>query len=57
MVSKDSGEAGGYQAKAAASQTLGIPLLVIERPKLEYPHLTSSFDGIVQQLHAWDIKS
>ena len=57
VVTKDSGDAGGYQAKAAASQTLGIPLLVIERPKLEYPHLTSSFDGVMQQLQAWDIKS
>lgn len=57
VVTKDSGAAGGYQAKAAASQTLDIPLLVIERPKLTYPHITSSFDGVMQQLHAWDIKS
>ena len=57
VVTKDSGDAGGYQAKAAATQTLGIPLLVIARPTLTYPHLTSSFEGVQQQLQAWDIQS
>ncbi len=56
VVSKDSGDAGGYQAKVAATQTLGIPLLVIARPKLAYPHVTSSFDGVMQQLQAWDVR-
>jgi precorrin-3B C17-methyltransferase len=53
VVTKDSGDAGGYQAKAAAAEALNIPLLVIKRPKLEYPFITSTFDAVLQQLQAW----
>lgn len=54
IVSKDSGAAGGYQAKRAAAQALAIPFLVIQRPALDYPLLTSSFDAVLQQVQAWD---
>ncbi len=53
VITKDSGDAGGYNAKVAATQALNIPLLVIKRPKLEYPFITSSFAGILQQLQSW----
>ncbi len=33
IVSKDSGKAGGLDEKLAAAKALGIPLLLIERPK------------------------
>ncbi|KXS31857.1 MAG: Precorrin-3B C17-methyltransferase [Candidatus Gallionella acididurans] len=55
VVTKDSGDAGGYQAKASAAQDLGITLLVVSRPKLDYPVVTSSFDAVLQQLQSWDI--
>jgi len=57
VITKDSGDAGGYQAKVAATQTLNIPLLVIKRPKLEYPFAASTFDAILQQLQAWNINA
>jgi precorrin-3B C17-methyltransferase len=57
VITKDSGDAGGFQAKVAATQTLNIPLLVIKRPKLEYPFVTSSFDEIVRQLQEWNINA
>ncbi len=57
VISKDSGDAGGYQAKAAAAQALNIPLLVIKRPKLEYPFMTSTFEAVLRQLRAWHINS
>lgn len=57
VITKDSGDAGGYNAKAAAAQTLNIPLLVIKRPKLEYPFITSTFDTVLRQLLAWNINS
>lgn len=57
VVSKDSGDAGGYQAKVAAAQALGIPLLVIKRPELDYPFMASSFDAVLRQLQAWNIKA
>ncbi|MDO9046172.1 MAG: precorrin-3B C(17)-methyltransferase [Methylobacter sp.] len=53
VITKDSGDAGGYQAKVAATQALNIPLLVIKRPKLEYPFATSTFDAVLRQLQAW----
>jgi precorrin-3B C17-methyltransferase len=57
VITKDSGDAGGYQAKVAATQALNIPLLVIKRPKLEYPFATSTFDAVLQQLKAWNINT
>jgi precorrin-3B C17-methyltransferase len=41
VVTKDSGGAGGYQAKVRAAKALGIPLLVVARPKPEYPALVA----------------
>ena len=32
VITKDSGAAGGFEAKRAAAQALGLPLIVIERP-------------------------
>ncbi len=55
VISKDSGEAGGFQAKVAATQALNIPLLVIKRPELAYPFITSSNDEVIKQLQAWNI--
>lgn len=37
VVTKNSGEVGGVPAKAAACQNLGIPLVVIQPPVLNYP--------------------
>jgi len=55
VITKDSGDAGGYQAKVAATQALNLPLLVIKRPKLEYPFTTSTFDAALSQLQAWHV--
>ncbi len=55
VVTKDSGAAGGYRAKAAAAQALDIPLLVVGRPKLAYPLAVSTFDAVLQQLATWEI--
>ena len=57
VITKDSGDAGGFNAKVAATQTLNIPLLVIKRPKLEYPFITSTFDAVLRQLQAWNINT
>lgn len=34
IITKESGESGGFKTKATAAQKLGIPLLVVERPVL-----------------------
>ena len=50
VVSKDSGEAGGFSAKAHAAAALNIPLLVIRRPQIAYPRLATSFEAVGEQL-------
>jgi len=50
VVSKDSGEAGGSSAKVAAAAALGIPLLVVRRPRIDYPALTHDFAGVFDAL-------
>ena len=52
VITKDSGAAGGYQAKAAPAQALNIPLLVIQRPQLSYP-MTSNFKEVLQHAQTW----
>jgi precorrin-6x reductase len=44
VVTKDSGNAGGYGAKVAAAQALAIPLLTVRRPVLDYPQQCSDLD-------------
>ncbi|KQQ45102.1 precorrin-3B C17-methyltransferase [Duganella sp. Leaf126] len=50
VVTKDSGGAGGYQAKVQAARALGIPLLVVARPQLAYPALVASVGDVTQML-------
>ena len=50
VVTKESGEAGGFGAKADAADKLGIPLIVVRRPQLSYPVVTSDFDSVAKLL-------
>lgn len=50
VVTKDSGDAGGYQAKADAAAALGIPLIVVDRPHMEYPAMAADFGGVLAAL-------
>lgn len=50
VVTKDSGEAGGFSAKARAAAALGIPLLVIRRPKVAYPRVATEFESVGELL-------
>ena len=50
VVSKQSGSAGGYGAKAAAAAALGIPLIVIDRPQIDYPLMRDNFADILTLL-------
>jgi len=47
VVTKESGEAGGILEKVNAALIEGIDTIIIERPKLEYPHKYSSIDEVV----------
>jgi precorrin-3B C17-methyltransferase len=46
VVTKESGEAGGFMAKADAAQALGIPLVVVQRPPMEYPAVAHDFQTV-----------
>jgi precorrin-3B C17-methyltransferase len=50
VVTKDSGEAGGFTEKAAASEALRIPLIAVERPVVEYPVVLDDFSAVLQHL-------
>ena len=50
VVTKDSGEAGGFPAKARAAAALGIPLLVLRRPKVAYPRVATDFESVGELL-------
>ena len=56
VVSKETGDAGGYRAKADAARALAIPLVVVARPALDYPLVVRDADGVLEQLAAWGIE-
>ena len=50
VVTKESGEAGGFLTKAEAAHSLGITLIVVERPQVDYPIVAHDFDVVVDRL-------
>lgn len=51
LVTKDSGEAGGLSEKINAAHNQGVKVIVLERPKINYPISVSSFEGIIHHLN------
>lgn len=50
VVTKDSGDAGGFSEKLAAARALGVPLLVVERPSLPYPNCYGTSADVLRAL-------
>ena len=50
IVTKDSGQIGGTDTKIAAAQILKIPAVVIDRPKIFYPNVATTFKEVIAQL-------
>ena len=48
VVSKASGQAGGEEIKQRVSQLLGIPLIVVARPKIDYPQQTNNLNEVLR---------
>lgn len=48
VVAKDSGEEGGTPQKIGAASRLGIPVVLVKRPGLEYPAKVSTIEGAVR---------
>jgi cobalt-factor III methyltransferase len=50
VVTKESGEAGGFSSKAEAADKLGISLIVVGRPQINYPMVGFDFNSVVNLL-------
>jgi len=50
VVTKESGEAGGFHLKAEAADKLGIPFIVVRRPQYSYPVVVSDFTALADLL-------
>jgi precorrin-6x reductase len=46
VVTKESGDAGGFGSKAEAADQLGIALIVVKRPQMLYPVVASDFNTL-----------
>jgi precorrin-6A/cobalt-precorrin-6A reductase len=50
VVSKESGDEGGTDAKVQAALELGIPVVLIVRPQLDYPAMVTDWPGLKKYL-------
>ena len=48
VVTKSSGTAGGEDIKIKVAQNLGIPLIILERPAINYPQKTEYLEEVIQ---------
>ena len=47
IVTKDGGAIGGIDTKIAAAQILKIPVVMIDRPKIDYPNVAATFEEVL----------
>ena len=50
VITKESGAAGGFPEKLEAAAALGIPILVVQRPALEYPAVYHDAPAVLSAL-------
>jgi precorrin-6A/cobalt-precorrin-6A reductase len=48
VISKASGQAGGEEIKQRVAELLEIPLMIIARPKVDYPQQTNDLDEVLK---------
>lgn len=48
VVTKNSGQIGGSDTKITAAMALGLPLIVIDRPAINYEQVAYNFDSVIQ---------
>lgn len=52
VVTKNSGSLGGADTKFAAVKELNLPLVIIDRPKVEYTNVSGSYGGVLEFIKA-----
>ena len=50
IVTKNSGQIGGADTKLEAAKLLNLPVVMIDRPKIDYPNLATTFDEVLKLL-------
>lgn len=50
MITKESGKVGAVDEKVAAAKELGIDIIMIGRPRIQYPNVYSSFGELIEAL-------
>ena len=50
IVTKDGGTIGGTDTKIAAAQILNLPVVIIDRPKINYPNVAATFNEVFKFL-------
>jgi len=53
VITKASGQPGGEATKQAVAQRLGTTLVIIERPRLDYPALSHDVDEVLAFCRQW----
>lgn len=48
VVSKESGPTGGTDTKLAAARELGIPVILVKRPQVDYPQVVRSMEELLR---------
>lgn len=51
MITKESGKAGSVDEKVEAAKELGIEIIMIGRPKINYGTVYSNFNDVLHELH------
>jgi precorrin-8X/cobalt-precorrin-8 methylmutase len=54
MITKESGKVGAVDEKLEAALEMGIEVLMIGRPKVEYGTVFSDFPSVIKQLKEWE---
>lgn len=55
MVTKETGKAGSFDEKVEAALELGIEVIVIDRPSIDYGHQFSEYSQVIEQLQEYQI--
>ena len=48
VITKNSGEIGGTDTKITAAKKLGLPVVLIDRPKLQYDVIAYTFEDVFE---------
>ena len=51
LITKDSGDSGGFMEKLEACQELGLKIIIVERPRIDYPIVFEDINDLIKQIN------